>query len=57
MVWFGHMPGSYTSAAVVSSPDPTSHKQKGLVTIEGFLGCAESTNFIFEQMIDNLFMM
>jgi len=28
---------------VVSCPDPTSHEEKGLATIEQFLGCAEST--------------
>ena len=28
-------------SVLVSSPDPTSREEKGLVTVERFLGCAE----------------
>ena len=30
------------TVSIVSCPDPTSHEEKGLVSIELFLGCAKS---------------
>ena len=35
---------------------PPSHEEKGLVTIESCLGCAESAILIFEEVSDRIFM-
>ena len=34
--------GHGASRRIVSSPDPTHYAGKGLLTFEGFLGCADS---------------
>ena len=36
-------------SSIVSWPDPTSHEEKGLVSIERFLGCAESIALILDK--------
>ena len=38
-----------TTGMLVSCPDPTSHKEKGLVTIERFIGCTESAVLILTK--------
>ena len=45
-----------TSSLIVSSPDPTLSRGKGLVTIERFLCCVESAVLIFEEVDDYIFM-
>ena len=38
-----------SSSLLVSCPDPISHEEKGLVTIERFFGCAKSAVLILNE--------